>query len=327
MQLGGSDFLAKPFGADDLRRKVFASVRPNRESGGTMSMKRRTGPIRLARPPLENGDPARASVDRLRQERLVYDGVTGLPVHPFEDPDRASAIERIERLGVVYLQIGKFFGFEELYGWELYDRVLVVVADGLREDVERSRLHREFVSLRYSGSDGFFVLFALPPAARSRSLPPLERLGAELQERCVRRLRQAFGGTTVDLMSVHVSTLIANDNPRVRPARHLIRNLSEAAKIVSQRQTREKLELCAELKVVIGRRKLRAAFQPVCHLPDGDVLGYEALIRVRRGPRSSVRTSSLPSPTSTRWASSSRRSASRRFSRTCRARSEPASSS
>ena len=27
MQLGGSDFLAKPFGADDLRRKVRALLR------------------------------------------------------------------------------------------------------------------------------------------------------------------------------------------------------------------------------------------------------------------------------------------------------------
>ncbi len=249
-----------------------------------MSTKRRTGSVQLKPPALSPaGDPAGKTVDRLRQERLVYDGVTGLPLHPFEDPDRASAIERIERLGVIYLQIGKFFGFEELYGWELYDRVLLAVSEGLRSDIEASRLAPYFVSLRYSGTDGFYVLFDLPASTRGRALPSLEEEALNFQLAAMSRLRQTFGGTTVDLMSVHVSSLIADDNPRVRPSRHLIRNLAEAAKIVSQRQTREKLDLCAELKGVIGRRKLKAAFQPVRHLPDGQILGYEALIRGPQG--------------------------------------------
>ncbi|MGH9366456.1 MAG: EAL domain-containing protein [Thermoanaerobaculia bacterium] len=251
-----------------------------------MSTKRRTGPVPLEPPPPSPAaDPAGKSVERLRQERLVYDGVTGLPLHPFEEPDRAASIERIERLGVIYLQIGRFFGFEELYGWELYDQVLVAVAEGLRHDIGASRLSPHFVSLRYSGSDGFYLLFDLPAAPRGRALPSLERVALQLQERALRRLRQTFGGTMVDLMSVHVSSLAADDNPRVRPSRHLIRNLAEAAKIVSQRQTREKLDLCAELKGVIGRRKLHAVFQPVRHLPDGRILGYEALIR---GPEGST---------------------------------------
>ncbi|MFN2385503.1 MAG: EAL domain-containing protein [Thermoanaerobaculia bacterium] len=223
------------------------------------------------------------AVDRLRQENIVYDGVTGLPIHPFEDPARAAAIERIERLGVIYIQIGKFFGFEELYGWEVYDRVLVCVSTGLREDLAASPLAPFFVSLRYSGTDGFYLLFDLPPPARGRPVPSLDEEGARIQANTVRRLRHAFGGTTVDLMSVHVATHRARDNPQVRPSRHLARNLQEAAHIVTQRQTREKLDLCAALKGVIGTRKLKAAFQPVCHLPGGGVLGYEALIRGPRG--------------------------------------------
>ena len=141
------------------------------------------------------------------------------------------------------------------------------------------------MSLRYSGSGRVLRALRLPAATRGRALPSLEQEALNFQERAMRRLRQTFGGTTVDLMSVHVSSLTADDNPRVRPTRHLIRNLAEAVKIVSQRQTREKLDLCAELKGVIGRRKLKAAFQPVRHLPDGEILGYEALIR---GPQGSA---------------------------------------
>jgi EAL domain-containing protein (putative c-di-GMP-specific phosphodiesterase class I) len=220
------------------------------------------------------------TVARLRRDRVIYDGVTGLPIHPFDDPERAH--ERIAHLAVIYLQIGKFFGFEELYGWELYDRVLVVVSQGLRADVEASRFAPHLYSIRYSGSDGFYVLYSMPAPGRGRG-PSLENEAARLQGNAVKRLRTAFGGTAVDLMTVHASSLVASDNPRVRSSRHVVRQLSEAVKIVSQRQTREKLDLCVQLKRVIGQKQLRPAFQPLRHLADDEVIGWEALIRGPQG--------------------------------------------
>ena len=126
-----------------------------------MRQKRRAQ-VRLVRntTPLDSEISSEA-VDRLRQERIVYDGVTGLPVHPFEAPERAASVERIEHLGVIYLQIGKFFGFEELHGWEQYDRILLVVANGLKEDAANSRFCDSLLSIRFSGSDGFYVLFGI----------------------------------------------------------------------------------------------------------------------------------------------------------------------
>ena len=250
-----------------------------------MKVKRKTAPVRLlASTPPPESDQEASAIERLRQERLVYDGVTGLPVHPFEDPARMSAVERIEHLGVIYLQIGKFFGFEELHGWEQYDRILLAVANGLREDTAASRFCDYLLSIRFSGSDGFYVLFDLPAQARGRYGPALEEEAARFHANAVRRLREAFG-TTVDLMSVHVSSLTAQDNPRTRPSRHLVRTLAEAAKIVTQKQTREKIDLYSALKGIIGSKKLKPTYQPVCRLSDGAVVGYEALIR---GPQGSA---------------------------------------
>jgi EAL domain-containing protein (putative c-di-GMP-specific phosphodiesterase class I)/GGDEF domain-containing protein len=246
-----------------------------------MKQRRPERPIRLlsTTPELEP-QSMDETIARLRRDRLIYDGVTGLPIHPFDEPDRAH--ERIPHLGVIYLQIGKFFGFEELYGWELYDRVLVVVARGLREDVEASRLAPNVYSIRFSGSDGFYVLYSLPAPGRGRG-PSLENEANRLQGNAAKRLRTAFGGTAVDLMSVHASSLVASDNPRVRSSRYLVRQLHEAMRIVSQRQTREKHDLCAQLKKVIGQKQLRPAFQPLRRLSDGVVLGWEALIRGPQG--------------------------------------------
>jgi len=230
-------------------------------------------------PPAE---PAREALDELRRDRIVHDAVTGLPIHPFDTPERLD--ERIESLGVIYLQVGKFFGFEELFGWEQYDRVLAAVSEVLQDDVRSSRLAPHLHSIRFSGADGFFVLYSLPPAGRGgRASVNLEEEAGRLRGSVVRRLRQTLEGTSADFINILASSLVAADNPRVRPARHVVRTLQEAIKIVTQRQTHEKLELFAGLKAVIGQKQVRPAFQPVRHLPDGAIMGYEALIRGPQG--------------------------------------------
>jgi EAL domain-containing protein (putative c-di-GMP-specific phosphodiesterase class I) len=231
-----------------------------------------------ALPPDASGVEA---VEELRRERIFYDGVTGLPIHPFEAPERID--QRIDNLGVIYLQIGKFFGFEELFGWEHYDRILSTVAEVLQDDVRGSRFAPHVHSIRFSGADGFFVLYDLPIAGRGRLPTSLEEEASRLRASVGKRLRQTFDGQTGDYITVLGSSLTAVDNARVRPSRHIIRTLQEAVKIVTQRQTHEKLELFAGLKNVIGRRQLRPAFQPVRHLPDGAIMGYEALIRGPQG--------------------------------------------
>jgi EAL domain-containing protein (putative c-di-GMP-specific phosphodiesterase class I)/GGDEF domain-containing protein len=244
-----------------------------------MKARRRTEPNVLTDPfPPED---APGALEELRHERIVYDGVTGLPIHPFESPERAD--ERIEHLGVIYLQIGKFVGFEELFGWEQYDKVLAAVADGLQDDVRSSRLAGHVHSIRFSGADGFFVLYSLPPVGRGRLPTSLEDEAARLRASVIRRLRQTLDSTAADFLNILASSLTAADNPRVRPTRHLVRTLSEAVKIVTQRQTHEKLELFAALKSVISEKQVRPAFQPIRHLPDGAIMGYEALIRGPQG--------------------------------------------
>ena len=246
-----------------------------------MRAKRRLDSEPLPSRSTENGPSPAEALDELRRDRIFYDGVTGLPIHPFETPERID--ERIEHLGVIYLQVGKFFGFEELFGWEHYDRVLSAVSQVLQDDVRGSRLSSFVHSIRFSGADGFFILYDLPPSGKGRLPISLEEETSRLRTSIGRRLRQTFEGQTVDFITILGASLMTTDNARVRPSRHIVRTLQEAVKIVAQRQTSEKLELFAGLKGVIGRRQLRPAFQPVRHLPDGAIMGYEALIRGPQG--------------------------------------------
>jgi EAL domain-containing protein (putative c-di-GMP-specific phosphodiesterase class I) len=242
-------------------------------------MNRRTAAAR-ARTRVKHSPPAGPEVldaiERLRFESLITDRITGLKVHPLADFHN----ERIGTLGIIYLQLGRFSGVESLYGWELYDRVLRLTTESLRTDLESSPLKTRLLSMQFNGADGFYLLFELRGRVNGgRNGGRLEDEARRLRDGAVKRLRQSLGRTAVDLMSVHASCIKVPDDPRVRPSRHILRGLQEAARQVGVRETQEKQELVTEFRELMTGRKLRAVYQPVMDIRKKAVLGYEALIR------------------------------------------------
>lgn len=220
--------------------------------------------------------PGVPEVDRLRAERLLIDGVTGLPLHPLG----VLSNERVARLGVVYLQIGRFAGVESLYGWQLYDQVLRLVTESLRADLRSSPLRRRLLSLQFNGSDGFYLLFDLPAPRNDSPASRLDQEAARFREGVLRRLRHGVGQAMLDLMSVHASALLVPDDPRTRSSRNLIRALRDVARRVEGQEKHERAGLLAGCRAVLAGRQLRTVYQPVFDIRQkGDVLGYEALIR------------------------------------------------
>jgi EAL domain-containing protein (putative c-di-GMP-specific phosphodiesterase class I) len=215
------------------------------------------------------------AIERLRFESLITDRITGLKIHPLADFHN----ERIASLGVIYLQLGRFSGVESLYGWERYDRVLRLTTESLRTDLDSSPLKARLRSLQFNGADGFYLLFDLPARPNGKNGARLEDEARRLRDGTVKRLRQSLGRTAVDLMSVHASCVKVPDDPRVRPSRHILRGLQEAARQLGARESQEKQALLSEFRALMTGRKLRAVFQPVMDIRKKAVLGYEALIR------------------------------------------------
>jgi EAL domain-containing protein (putative c-di-GMP-specific phosphodiesterase class I) len=229
--------------------------------------------MRRRRPPEAAPPP---ELEQLRVARLLTDGVTGLPLLPVG----FAGTERVPHLGVIYLQIGRFAGIESLYGWQLYDRVLRLVAESLREDLASSPLEPHIMTLQFNGSDGFYLIFSLPSPPRNGS--PAARLEAEagrLRDGIMRRLRQGLDRAMVDLMSVHASALYAPDDPRTRPSRNLLRALRDAARMVESQEKAERLGLISNCRAILAGRKLRTVYQPVFDIQEKTVVGFEALIR------------------------------------------------
>ena len=207
------------------------------------------------------------------------DPVTGLPV----DALAAVGGRRFTRLGVVYLQIGRFTGVEGLYGFQLYDRILALASESLRADVERSSLRARLVSVLFSGADGFYVLFDLPSKEHSQLGSLLDDEASRLRDGIVRVLARSLGRTTANLLTVQASALRITHDPRVRPERNLLRALAEASRLVAVRETRERRSLLARFRALVISRELKPRFQPVVDIAAGKVIGYEALIRGPEG--------------------------------------------
>ncbi len=222
-----------------------------------------------------------AEVDRLRLERLVVDSVTGLMLHPLWD----LGTERVATLGILYVQLCRYAVMESFYGWELYDRVLRLSVSSLKEDLEASKLRPAFLSMRFNGCDGFYLLFDLSARGSQRPEAVLEAEAARFRLGLTRRLRKSVGRGLAALMDVYSTSLLVADDPRVRPSRNLMRGFTEAVRNIEVHESGTRHGLIQEVKAILSGRRLRAVYQPVVDIRTTSVLGYEALIR---GPAGSV---------------------------------------
>jgi len=241
-------------------------------AGGRTAIRARQ--VTRAKPAPGAPPPMVDELERLRLQRILSDWITGLPLYPVADLRN----ERVANLGVIYLQLGRFAGVESVYGWELYDQVLRCVTESLQADVETSPLRTSFLSIQFTGCDGFYLLFDVAPGGGDPQLR-LERESVRLRDGATRRLSQRLGRTIVELMAVHCSAVCVPDDPRARPSRNVIRGLREAARLVETRETAERLKLVSACRAVLAGRKLHAVYQPVVSIKDSGIVGYEALIR------------------------------------------------
>ncbi len=237
----------------------------------------RVQPSGASAPPL----PGAAKVERLRLERLTVDGVTGLTLHPFWD----VGDERVASLGILYVQLCRYAVTESFYGWELYDRVLRLSVESLKEDLEASALRPAFLSMRFNGCDGFYLLFDLSARGSQRPESVLEAEAVRFRQGLSRRLRKTVGRGLAALMDVYSTSLTVADDPRVRPSRNLMRALAEAVRNIEVHESGTRHGFLGELKSILSGRRLRVVYQPVVDIQTTEVLGYEALIR---GPAGSV---------------------------------------
>jgi diguanylate cyclase (GGDEF)-like protein len=243
---------------------------------------------------LENGQLERSlgELSRLKEQlhhQAYHDGLTGLP-------NRTLVAERIDaRLAaggdegqpvVLFLDLDDFKNVNDTLGHGVGDRLLLAVADRIRECV-RSR----DVAARLGGDE--FAVLLEGPSTMVDALTIAERL--------VESLRSPFYLDGIDI-TVGASVGIAAARPDTSGSDELLRD-ADVAMYTAKAEGKRRLavfdprlhaelvarhRLSTELARSLGRGELLVHYQPVVELATSQLKGVEALVRWRHPTRGFV---------------------------------------
>ncbi|HWX65061.1 MAG TPA: EAL domain-containing protein [Rhodanobacter sp.] len=219
--------------------------------------------------------------DQLRHQ-VMHDSLTGLPNRSYlrDRIDRVLATIRREpqqRCALLYLDVDRFKIINDSLGHLAGDEVLIEVANRLAGCVR----HPDLVA-RLSG-DEFAILLEdvqLSPDATAVAQRVMEALkapmlvaGKELQ--VTASVGIAFG----DDHYVAADEVLRDADIALYRAKELGRKRFELFDETLAKNVVDVLALEGELRQALQHDQFEPYFQPICRLGDGEVVGYEALIR------------------------------------------------
>ena len=220
----------------------------------------------------------RALEDRLRQHAF-HDALTGLPNRELLFQRAEYALERLSRVAgrvaALYVDLDGFKGFNDELGHDFGDRVIVAIAERLRQVIRRGD------TLARIGGDEFVVLVD----------ECTEDEATELGRRLVVSIAQplAVDGHVVNLSgsvgmatstaTVSVSTLLQRADSAMYAAKAGGRNRLEQYDPRSHAARLRRNRLGADLRTALASGQLHLVYQPIVETASTRLLGVEALVR------------------------------------------------
>ncbi len=216
--------------------------------------------------------------DVLRDASVYYDEITGLPTLANVQVEVQHLLADHSQLGVIYVSLESINALEELEGFEVVDEVFRVVGRRLmdsRGDMLRSE---DLVSI---SSLGNAFLIVLSPSREQGYVSDAdlvaikERIESELlvgiEEELKRRLEVQIG--------VFVGWGRLSQSPKVRFKRALLRAIDDAINGIQRERTLSRQGLHAEFQRILTNEQVTCVYQPIVHVSDYAVIGYELLAR------------------------------------------------
>lgn len=217
-------------------------------------------------------------------KKLLFDPVTGLPTTPLLFPRISQLLEDRGEVSLLYVNVVRYSRIEEIYGWQVFDEVMVHVAHVLDETAGEVLRDADVIAeLMISGNA--FVIVLSPPRTQacidpSSRVALARRVESAIREKLEDRIEPAifkkFG------CYVGASTVCAEDNKRLE--RLVYDALEQALEDSNAREAADAVERVARLREILAGEEIRTLVHPVFRLQDMEVVGYEAL---SRGPEGS----------------------------------------
>lgn len=230
---------------------------------------------------------------RAEQEMLrlaTTDGLTGLANRGLLRDRMQQALAHDRRVGehaaLLFIDLDHFKAINDSFGHDMGDRLLVEVAQRLRNCV------RSEDTVARQGGDEFIVF--LPSVTSPDDAGVLaEKLQRELSLAVVIDGRELFVGASIGVAifpddGADVEALLKRSDAAMYQAKEGGRGRVAYFSSSMDQSAFERYTLAAELRRAAERRELRLVFQPIVGLSDGQMVGMEALLRWQHPQRGAV---------------------------------------
>ena len=226
---------------------------------------RLSGPRARRRIALVQDISARKIAERKLADAARIDPLTGVANRRTWNDELAACLAAAARngepLSVALLDLDGFKEFNDDWGHQRGDQLLINVAQGWR-----AALREEDLLARYGG-DEFAVL--MPHCASDEAAVVVQRLTEFTPERASAGVAQWDGRETGDELVARADAAL------LRSKRDRIGSVTMASMHTGDRVS----GWMDTLEQVLERRLSRSAYQPIVRFDTGDVIGYEALLR------------------------------------------------
>ena len=227
---------------------------------------------------------SRHEYEQQLKHRALHDMLSGLPNRALFERDLERALARQRRHGgcisVMFLDLDRFKTINDSLGHAIGDRVLIAVGARLQA------LLRPGDTLARFGGDEFTILcdgLESPAAATDIA----QRLLRALQEPLRLDTGETFTLTAsigIALAGVHsdADSLVRDADVAMYRAKERGRAGYELFDEALRIRAIRRLETEGALRDAVSRSELRLLFQPIVSIPDGELIGCEALLRWER---------------------------------------------
>jgi EAL domain-containing protein (putative c-di-GMP-specific phosphodiesterase class I) len=193
--------------------------------------------------------------------------------------DLAAEMAEHGSLGVLVFDLFPFGMIEEQYGIQTYQEVRNQLFKVVLEYQGKAFRSRDFLAL--DEPRGLRMLLFLD--RRRSALPLMQADMRVLRDRLVSMLASRLARTALPYLKspprIDIGQALAIHNPLVHPGRLVGRAIFQALRHGTLVRETEQLDILNKLQEVILTEGILTAYQPIVHMHDRKILGYEALTR------------------------------------------------